>query len=159
MFHVDLRGQSVLSISTFEHIGTSDYGSSETPKSALDAFRKVFEDSPQFLLTVPAGYNPRVDELLFAGRDVPADVCVGFLVRDQLYNWRQEFDPARSRLAYGEPALQRQFPGTAIGKWANAVVVLERGGLLSSAPISGDVPRNEMTAAAESGEREPVSDP
>lgn len=130
LFDVDLTGQSVLSISTLEHIGTGDYGSSEGPELGPAAFRKVFEESPRFLVTVPSGYNPRMDDFLFGGGKVPADVSVGFVVRDGQDSWRQEEEPAKARLAYGDPALQRQFPDTCIGKWANAIVVLERGGIL-----------------------------
>jgi hypothetical protein len=130
LFDVDLKGQCVLSLSTFEHIGTGDYGSSEPPESATAAFRKVFDEARTFLVTVPTGYNSRVDEFLLKRREIPGDVRMGLVVRDGLASWRQETDPERSRLAYGDLALKKKFPGTSIGEWANAVIVLERGGIL-----------------------------
>jgi hypothetical protein len=138
LFDVPLAGRRVLSISTFEHIGTGDYGISESPELTLAAFRKVFDESPQFLVTVPTGYNRRMDSFLFDSAAIPADVAVGFLVRDGRSDWRQEHRAQKARRAYGDPTLRRKFPDTCIGQWANAIVVLERGGTLASSDVSGD---------------------
>jgi hypothetical protein len=134
LFQTDLNGERVLSVSTLEHIGTGEYGSSEGPEQNAAAFRKLFRECRQFLVTVPAGYNPRVDELVFDSGTIPLDVAVSFLVRDGDDGWRQEVEPTRARLPYGDPAVMKQFPGTHIGRWANAVIVLERGGALSAKP-------------------------
>jgi hypothetical protein len=117
----------VLSISTFEHIGKSDYGSTEPEESSTLAFRKLFDEAPQFLVTVPMGYNSRVDELLFSG-GFPADVQVDFVVRDGEWGWREARDAADARRPYGDADVQAKFPGTSIGVWANSVAILERGG-------------------------------
>ena len=126
LLDVDLRGAQVLSISTFEHIGTGDYASQEAPERVTEAFAKLLAEAAAFLVTVPTGYNPRVDEMLFEPGSWPADVSVGFLVRAADGHWEQ---PAQSELArqpYGDERLHRRFPNTCIGQWANAVAVLER---------------------------------
>ena len=115
----------VLSISTFEHIGKGDYGSTEPDESSTLAFQKVFTESPAFLITVPVGYNLRVDDWLF-GSELPEDVTRDFIVRDGESRWRLARDNADARRPYGDPIVQAQFPGTSIGVWANSVAVLER---------------------------------
>jgi hypothetical protein len=132
LFDIDLAGRHVLSISTLEHVGTGDYGSTEPPELAAEAFRKVFAEAGDFLITVPVGYNPRTDAFVFGKDTVPADVRVGFLVRAGVASWRQESDPDRARLPYGDAELRKRFPGTTIGGWANSVAVLERGRIVSA---------------------------
>jgi hypothetical protein len=156
LFDADLTGKRVLSISTFEHIGTGDYGIQEGPEHGVAAFQKVFEECPQFLITVPSGYNRRVDDFLFSGGGVPADVHVGYLVREGLDHWRQEGEPARARLPYGDPALQKRFAGTAIGQWANAVVVLERGSVLWAEKGARAQSDSTPPAAEVAGRRPPL---
>lgn len=126
LIDVDLRGAHVLSISTFEHIGTGDYASQESPERINESVAKLLAEAPEFLVTMPTGYNCRVDELLFDDGNWPRDVSVGFLVRMPDGSWQQTTDPARARRPYGDPRLQRRFPETCIGHWANAVAVLER---------------------------------
>lgn len=63
-FDVDLKGLTCLSISTFEHIGTSDYRLKQNTNLVIDAFNKLFEESPEFLVTVPTGYNNICDGFL-----------------------------------------------------------------------------------------------
>jgi hypothetical protein len=129
LFNVDLRGASVLSISTFEHIGTGDYGISESPELLHAAFRKLFDESPQFLLTVPMDYNPRVDRFLFETREVPADVALAVMVREGASERRQEREPGKTRHPYRHAEINKRFPTIAS---ANAVIVMERGGTLAA---------------------------
>jgi hypothetical protein len=127
LLDVDLRGAHVLSISTFEHIGTGDYSSQESPERVGDAFAKLLAEAAAFLVTVPTGYNPRIDEMLFdSGSSWPADVSVCFLVRSADGSWLQTVSRELARQPYGDERLQRRFPSTCIGQWANAVAVLER---------------------------------
>ncbi|MBX9789750.1 MAG: hypothetical protein K2Y37_12605 [Pirellulales bacterium] len=126
LLEVDLRGASVLSISTFEHIGTSDYASQESPECVNDAIEKLLAESPGFLVTMPTGYNRRVDELLFESAAWPADVSVDFLVRIAGGEWAQAEHAEQARRPYGDARLQQRFPDTCIGRWANAVAVLQR---------------------------------
>jgi hypothetical protein len=117
----------VLSISTFEHVGLRDYGSTEPAEWSTLAFRKLFDEAPEFLVTVPVGYNPRVDDLLFGGA-LPSKVQLDFVVRDGEWAWREARDEADACRPYGDAAVQAMFPGTSIGVWANAVAILETQG-------------------------------
>ena len=126
LFDVDLRGTHVLSISTFEHIGTGDYASQESPERVSEAFSKLLAEAAAFLVTVPTGYNSRVDELLFDASRWPADVTVSFLVRTADGSWEEPVSRDSARQPYGDESLRRRFPETCIGQWANAVAVLER---------------------------------
>jgi len=91
-----------------------------------------------------------------SGGGVPADVHVGYLVREGLDHWRQEGEPARARLPYGDPALQKRFAGTAIGQWANAVVVLERGSVLWAEKGARAQSDSTPPAAEVAGRRPPL---
>lgn len=53
--------RTVLSISTFEHIGASDYTSTESSSDFADAIGKLLRESHRFLVTYPAGYHPAFD--------------------------------------------------------------------------------------------------
>jgi hypothetical protein len=119
LFDLDLQGRDVLSISTLEHIGTGQYGLARAPGQAVAALRKILQEARNLLVTVPVGFNAVLDEALFTAAPQLADVALHFLVRqpDGLH-WRQERDPLRARLPYGEP-------------WANSVAILERGTALS----------------------------
>ena len=80
-------------------------------------------------MTVPVGANPLLDGLLFDRAAPPADVVLRFLVREADGGWR-EAPAGEARRPYGDPRLARRYPGTTAGRRANAVGVLERGGLL-----------------------------
>lgn len=60
IFACDLKGKNVLSISTVEHIGTSDFGMHES-ENAIDAIDKILAESNSCLITVPLGYNKLLD--------------------------------------------------------------------------------------------------
>jgi len=126
----DITGKNVLSISTFEHIGTGDYGLSEESDQSILAFQKLFDESKNFLITIPVGYNARVDDLVFSRKEIPKDVVVGHLVREDGALWREEADLVKARRSYGDKHLMERFAGTCIGKWANSVVILERGNII-----------------------------
>lgn len=61
LFDCDLNGKNVLSISTVEHIGTSDYGMHET-ENVIDAIEKIIGEADSCLITAPLGYNKLLDE-------------------------------------------------------------------------------------------------
>lgn len=61
MFHCDLRGKDVLSISTVEHIGTQKYGMNEK-ETAVDAIEKIRSEARHYFITAPLGYNQLLDE-------------------------------------------------------------------------------------------------
>jgi hypothetical protein len=126
LFDVDFSGAPVLSISTLEHVGLSDYGLPVDHSLAVKALRKVFQESPAFLITVPAGYNQALDEFFFEHGRVPDDIVVRHLVRSARGNdWREEPDPAKARLPYPTIAKEKRSAW-----WANSVIVVNRGNLL-----------------------------
>jgi hypothetical protein len=115
IFDIDFRDSAVLSISTFEHIGYGDYGLPAEPFACVDALAKLFREASQFLVTVPLGVNGVLDDRLLGPDAVPSDVDMRFVARaDDGVSWR-ETQPGRR--AYGPSG-------------ANAIVILERGGLL-----------------------------
>ena len=65
---IDARGfnytnENVLSISTIEHIGTSDYGATAgDPHSAFDCLNKIIKQAKNYLITWPVGYNKILDD-------------------------------------------------------------------------------------------------
>lgn len=61
LFDCDLKGKNVLSISTVEHIGTSDYGMYES-KNVVDAIDKILDEACSCLITAPLGYNMLLDQ-------------------------------------------------------------------------------------------------
>ena len=64
----------------------------------IEAFRKIFRESPSFLITVSTGYNGAMDDYLFVAGARPNDVDIRFMVRsDRGNDWCQEVDPAKAR--------------------------------------------------------------
>lgn len=91
---VKLVDRSVLSISTFEHIGRGDYGLQPDPPAAGRALDKLVQDAPRFLVTFAAGYNPWLDEHILRREDVR----VRLLVRDESGVGWQEKPPRPEHL-------------------------------------------------------------
>ncbi len=124
---LDLRGAAVLSLSTFEHIGSGDYGLAPDPPALRAAVEKLVREADSFLVTVPTGYTPHADATFLAAP--PAGVTAYYLVRHALPPyWREAATPDAARRPYGAAAPDGG------GFSAHAVVVWERGGLLA-API------------------------
>ncbi|MBD5492115.1 MAG: hypothetical protein HDR16_08390 [Lachnospiraceae bacterium] len=61
IFDCDLTDKNVLSISTVEHIGTTDFGMHEV-ENAVDAIEKILREASSCLITAPFGYNSILDE-------------------------------------------------------------------------------------------------
>lgn len=79
---LDFTGKDVLSISTIEHVGFNDYskapflGSPEMPLSmkyrydkcrwgeGFKCIEKIMAEAANFLITIPLGFNPTIDEML-----------------------------------------------------------------------------------------------
>jgi hypothetical protein len=102
LFDVDLTGKSVLSISTFEHIGIGDYGLSTDEAASARALDKLFKESPCFLATFAAGYNLWLDQHLITERKLPSDVDLRLLVRDHSgIGWHEKELSADSLRPYG----------------------------------------------------------
>lgn len=118
LFDLDFTGKSVISISTLEHVGLTDYGLDviDTDKGigAMDAFNKIHAESDRFLATIPLGYNTEFDFRL--SRTLPnLPITYSCLQRQGNYTWREcSLSEAMAR-QYGKP------------DWADAVLVVEKG--------------------------------
>jgi hypothetical protein len=63
---VNFKNRNVLSISTLEHIGRSDYGIAEKEKNAaIELTKRIIKESNNFFITWPLGYNLTLDEWAF----------------------------------------------------------------------------------------------
>ena len=114
---VDLTGASVLSISTYEHIGQEEYGMPAKPLLLEAAINQLLTQAKRFLVTVPIGYNAHMDKIVFSSRMLD-DVSMSFVVRhEDGASWSEVSDPESARQKYGR-----------LG--ANTVCVFERGGLV-----------------------------
>lgn len=108
---MDLTGKSVLSISTFEHIGRGDYGLNADPPAAGRALDKLAKESPRFLVTFAAGYNAWLDEHMLTRNDFE----VRLLVRSE------------SGIGWSEKAPKRENLRPYSSAGGNAVFFLHRG--------------------------------
>lgn len=82
--------KSIVSISTVEHVGLDE--DREDGKSAIDALEYLISRKSKngsLLVTVPAGYNPKLDSYLKKGSIAPKE-CT--FVRDGGLNWIQTED-------------------------------------------------------------------
>jgi hypothetical protein len=119
----DLRGKAVLCISTLEHVGSGEYGLPADPAALHRAIDKLASEADSFLVTIPVGYTPQVDAVLF-DQTPPAATAVYYVVRaDRPPYWREVRDPSSARIQYGDAGRAAR-----VGFGANAVVVWVRGG-------------------------------
>lgn len=104
---VSFRKKSILSLSTFEHIGQSDYGLPDDPALNRRAFEKLFDEAESFLVTVPGGYNQRMDDYLLGLDMKPKAASLRHLLRVSGNHWVEKANPARSdlRFSYGAYSL------------------------------------------------------
>lgn len=65
---MSLKGRSVLSISTVEHVGLNEYGFAEN-MNVVDAIDKILQEADTCLLTAPLGYNEILDDWVKSNRD------------------------------------------------------------------------------------------
>ncbi len=69
MENQDLMLMNVLSISTIEHIGTTDYATNERQNivdknAAINALKQILDDGENCLISIPIGYNHFLDSWL-----------------------------------------------------------------------------------------------
>lgn len=69
IFDVDLTGKNVLSISTVEHVGTSDYAvigdvQKIDENGGWSAVKKIVDQANKYLITFPIGWNLNLDQLV-----------------------------------------------------------------------------------------------
>lgn len=108
IFDCDLNGKNVLSISTVEHIGTSDYGMHET-ENTVDAIEKILREADTCLITAPSGYNKLLDEWV---KENQKSEIVKLMQRSMNNHWEEVTD---SYVAIEYTHL-----------WANGLVVIKQ---------------------------------
>jgi len=110
-------GETILSISTFEHIGAGEYGLAPDPSLTSAAVDKLLQGHETFLVTYPAGYNPELDLIVAAAnRTSPGWRILVWHRGTRGNDWRQiGFDELTPALCTYGPA------------WANTLVALYRG--------------------------------
>lgn len=124
LFDFDLTNRIVLSLSTIEHVGTGEYGIDER-LCPIDALRKVCSESSQCLITFPTGCDDTLDAVSMQDNTLGPDVSLFILVREGCASWRQESNKGCRVPKYGP-------------KWANGLIVVEKGGLLSETGLNDE---------------------
>ena len=97
----DFKGKSVLSLSTFEHVGPRE--------RSIETLLRITEEASSYLVTVPVGWNSKFDDLMRASPLLPLAQVFN---RTGESEWEQTDEYAGT---YGEP-----FP------YANTIAVLLR---------------------------------
>ncbi len=116
-FATDRRFDLILSVSTVEHIGFDDDGDSRQKiPLTISKCRSMLKPGGIFLITVPLGYNPALDELIAA--DELGCERATYIRRDAQREWAQCGKEDALRCAYGRP-----FP------YANCIMAAEFDGL------------------------------
>lgn len=111
LFDADLKGGggNILSISTVEHVGLSDYGMREE-KNAPNAVEKILQESKKCLITAPLGYNPLLDEWVRDNRDNP---MLSIMRRGINNRWSEMDIYSFSEIEYGP-------------LWAEGLLIIEK---------------------------------
>jgi SAM-dependent methyltransferase len=95
----------IVSISTLEHVGWDD--EDREPRKiqrAVGHIRSLLAPGGRALVTLPLGYNPRLDELFYRGElDLDREHCLLRVARGE---WREVERAELGRPRYGQP-----FPG------------------------------------------------
>lgn len=120
LFDVDFGGRDIVSISTIEHVGTSQYGLSEASvdRNAVAALDKIIGESSFCVITVPVGWNRLLDEHILDVSTRSRGANFWFLRRCGSYRWTQVDGAEAAAVEYGNP------------DYANAIAVIEKGSLL-----------------------------
>ncbi len=109
--------EALLSMSTFEHIGSGEYGLPPDPAATQQAIDKLIACDCDFLMTYPAGYNPALDRYMRTLDHRNASYRVMVWHRGPRGNDWQQLDYDRVT-----PAMETYMPG-----WAQTLVALYRG--------------------------------
>ena len=117
IFDVDLSGRNVLSISTFEHIGSGEYGLEPDLELLPKAVDKLLLECESFLVSVPAGYNPNADRIFF-GTKPPSEIEVFFFIRSEFFPyWTQVETVPPESMIYGPGRLEFPYGANAVAFW------------------------------------------
>jgi hypothetical protein len=95
---VDYKGKNVVSISTIEHVGTTDYGHKAEENKAWKLYEKISKESEKYLISFPVGYNKPFEKALTENQ---APYIV--MKRDQNNNWSPAKGQPLSDFQYNHP--------------------------------------------------------
>jgi hypothetical protein len=121
LFDCNFRNRNVLSISTVEHVGTGEYGISET-RTAGEAITKIVNESSKCLITVPLGWNSFLDHFLRSDNLNLLDCTIAFLIRHSNDTW-SPVEKYNAFIQYGG--------GGNFSAWANSLAIIEKGNILT----------------------------
>jgi hypothetical protein len=111
LFDYNFSGRNVISISTLEHVGTGDYGLSD--EDCVHACEKLVRDTASCFITVPLGYNQKLDFHLHSAH-WPRTTLTLVYRSPSLNDWKVTSDrDFIGKILYG-PA------------WANGIAIIER---------------------------------
>ncbi len=115
--------RSIVSISTFEHIGLADYGLEVNLQNNAKAIEKLINTPSDFLVTWPGGYNKSLDEnVINKSREIESIHLYAWVRNKHGNSWVQikELNSINDKLVYGP-------------YWANVLFAVYRGpGLFKS---------------------------
>jgi hypothetical protein len=109
--------ESLLSISTFEHIGLDDYSLKKDPSKTKVAFQKLVQIKGDILCTFPGGYNNHLDQMVFELCRQKSKLNIYIFQRGILGNNWKQVDPKEIgtfNFSYGP-------------FWANTLIVIHKG--------------------------------
>lgn len=119
-----LKGKSVLSISTVEHMGTGKYGGKVDQYMPKYFLQKLIDEAKDYLVTAPIGYTAYADNLIKVWDDL-GKITVIYLVRDKNNQWSVTDQATAMACKYDKPY-----------KWANAIAVITNWTKLLAAPAT-----------------------
>lgn len=110
------EAEAILSISTFEHIGSGDYGLDEDSEKCQKAFEKLVKSTSNFLVTWPGGYNHKLDKIALSAFRSGTNFRLYIWQRGLINNnfVQVEIDRINQPVKYGP-------------YWANVVFAMHRG--------------------------------
>ena len=107
---VDYTEKNVLSISTIEHVGTSDYGYCAEENKAWNLLQKIKNESKNYMISFPIGYNRPFEEVL-----IQRNERLIVMERDSLNRWKMVRNIYLSNFEYNAPYSE----GNAVGFLTN----------------------------------------
>jgi len=116
LFAINFDHQAVLSISTLEHVEPDKFYDGSGFPPPTQAFLKLASEASLLLITTPFGQNGALDQALFLGDYQWEGLTIRYMVREEDESWRP---------ATREEAIERPYK-----RWANAIALTEKGGLL-----------------------------
>jgi hypothetical protein len=104
-FKPGTKYKKVISISTFEHIGYDDDSPSNSTKKIINAFNNLqkncLKKGGTAIITVPLGYNPKMDEIVFRNKLKFKEIK--FVKKVSRNDWEEVSSKDAKNSKYGRP--------------------------------------------------------